>query len=190
MKGHRILIVLIVLCIVLSAGAAMALGTIFGRSVTMNLAFAIGSNKSTDVLQSSADYSSSHNALNGTVAGIAASGSQTFNGTTNGSYSPAANLITVTQSATNNKFLLVLSNGTGSEISGKIALLGNGKILANIFGVMTRISPAKYPLYIIAEYDDIDIGNSTTFSGSTGLVMRNYGPTSNGQANITIDRTA
>lgn len=190
MKGHWILMILIVLFIVIFSANAMALGTIFGRSVTMNLAFAIGSNKSADVLQSSANYSSSHNALNGTVVGIIATGSQTFNGTTNGSYSSAANLITVTQSATNNKFLLVLSNGTGSEISGKIALLGNGKILANIFGVMIRISPAKYPLYIVAEYDDIDIGNNTPFSGSTELVMRNYGPTSNGQANITVDRTA
>ncbi len=187
MKRRMILLAGCIVLLILVA-FAMAAGTIFGSSVTMNLAFAIGSNKSTDTLQSSANYSSSHNTLNGTVVGLVASGSAAFNGTTNGSYSVSANLITLSQSTEGNKFLLVLTNGSGSDISAKVQFLGNGKIYSGLFGAMPRGSAEKFPLYIVAEYDDIDIGNSTQFSGAGEFLIRNRGPSPTGQANITIER--
>ena len=161
--------------------------TTFGRSVTMNLAFAIG-NKSKDVLQFSSNYSASENFRNGTVVGIVASGSRAFTGRINNSYSAAANSIAVLQSADKDKFLLVITNGSLSEISSKIGFLGNGRVLGSAFGVMQRTSATSFPLYIVAEYDDIDIGNSTAFSGAGELLLRSWGPVPDGRANVTLER--
>ncbi len=162
--------------------------TTFGRSVTMNLAFAIGSAKNTDVLQFSSNYAASENFRNGTVAGIAASGSRAFTGRINSSYSGAANSIALVQSADRNKFLLVLTNGSTADIASKTVFLGSGKVLGSAFGVMPRGSATSFPIHIVAEYDDIDIANSTAFSGAGELMLRNWGPTPDGRANITVER--
>ncbi len=162
--------------------------TTFGRSVTMNLAFAIGANKSKDVLQFSFNYSASENFRNGTAVGIVASGSRAFTGRINNSYSASANSIAMVQSADKNKFLLTITNGSMSEISSKIGFLGNGRVLGGVFGVMSRGSATSFPIYIAAEYDDIDIANSTAFSGAGELILRNRGATADGRANITVER--
>lgn len=162
--------------------------TVFGRSVTMNLALRVGSNKSNDVLKFSANYSAVDNLRNGTVAAIVSGGPRPFAGSVNTSYSSAANLISASQAADGSVFFLVMTNGSVDDIAARTYSLGSGKLPSGLFGVMYRGTAASFPLHVVAEYDSVDIANNTPFSGSGEILIRNRGPVADGRQNITIER--
>jgi hypothetical protein len=179
--------IILFLCILGMVTLACAVAAPVERSVTMNLAFAIGPDKAIDSLQSSQNYSLSYSAQRGAVVAMVSNGEDPFNATANSSYSAAANLISAEQAAEGNEFLIVFTNGSSSNIADKQANLGNGRMVPNIFGDMRRDVPDSFPLYMVLGYDDIDLQNDTVFSGAAELIIRNFGSTQDGKANITFE---
>jgi hypothetical protein len=177
------------LCVLGIAIMASAVALPFGRSVTMNMAFAIGSDKTSDVLLDSQNYSLGYSTQRGTVVAIVFNGEEAFNATANSSYSSTANIISLAQAAEGNEFIIVFTNGSSSQITNKQVIMGNGRVIPNVFGAMQRDTPNSFPLYMVLHYDNIDLQNDTVFSGAEEILVRNFGNTQQGKANITFEVT-
>ena len=79
------------------------------------------------------------------------------------------------QSLENNRFLLVIANGTNQTIRDNLAALGDRKILGKTFGLYAISSPSAFPLFIRLQYEDLNILNRIRFVGNTKLAIRNEG---------------
>ncbi|MCX6818943.1 MAG: hypothetical protein NT129_02990 [Candidatus Aenigmarchaeota archaeon] len=142
----------------------------FGRSVTMNFAFHIGSSKSNDTITYTDRYISSHDA--GAVLALVSSSAF---GT---SFSELANdyKLEIRQPLENNRFLMAFTTGNNQNIASKANL---SSIIQKTFGELTK-SPTSFPVYLRLEYSDIDIINSIRWGpGSRELIIKNEGESNN-----------
>jgi hypothetical protein len=159
-----------------------------GKSVTMNLAFSIGQQPSNDVLNASGNFSSSYDTAEGTVVAIVAAGQGVLSSSVNNSYGASANMISLTQPADANRFLIVMTNGSSAQIAGKTNQVRDG-FFSTVFGVLPQYAASSFPVYLLVIYDNANIMNNTIFSGPEEILIRNAGPGENGAVNITIEAT-
>lgn len=149
----------------------------FGRSVTLNFAFHIGSSKNNDVVTYTDNYISSHDS--GTVLAMA-------------SYSPFGTgfselpddyMLSMRQELDKNRFFLAFTKGDNNTIGGKI---NPGNMVAKTFGDLTRPG-GMFPLYLRLEYDDIDITNIIRFgSGYREILVKNEGENEKGHQKVAL----
>lgn len=158
---------------------------VYGRTATMNLAYHIGSSKSDDSILYSSNYISAED--NGDVLGLVSSGGNTFGTNYNSSYSSGDYIISMDQSLEGNRFLIVLTNGTSSNIRDKMNMLGGKKILPKAFGFLSYAVPDGFPLFLKLHYDDVDITTKARWvAGAREIMIKNEGKNGQGVPKISI----
>ncbi len=156
-----------------------------GKNATMNLAFSIGQQASDDVLNASANFSSSHDLSSGTVVALVSAG-KFENSTYNNSYSSNEKMISLTEAQDGTEFLIAITNGTSKEIYEK-ARQTSGGFISTAFRPASSYFVSSFPLYLAVIYDGINILNDTIFNGPEVLLIRNMGSDAAGRINITIE---
>lgn len=157
---------------------------VYGRTAAMNLAYHLGAAKDDDSVFYGKDYIASEEGSS--VLGIASSG-YPFGTSHNSSYSAADYLISMEQSLEKNRFLILFTNGTYSNIKDKMNLLGEKRIPPKTFGFRSYSSPDSFPLFLKLQYDDIDITTKARWTaGAREIVIRNEGKNDRGLPKISI----
>ncbi len=152
-----------------------------GRSVLMNLVFAIGS-KGNDVMTLTDDFVS---AEDGVVIAIVTAGSK-IGSSFNTGYSENASLIQLKQTLKNNRFILVVASGSNRTVAEALDTSGTRKIPGKTFGSYAYTDPAQFPVFIRLQYESVNLLTRVRFTGNTKLVIRNEGAT-DGIPNIVLE---
>lgn len=174
----------IAICVILLLTVYVTLSFSADRKATMNLAYHIGSSKSDDSIVSSGNYISTEEGS--IVLGIASSGNAPSTSNVTG-YSADDYLISMDQSLGSNRFLIVFTNGTSSNIRDKMNLLGDKRILPKAFGILSYAVPENFPLFLKLQYDDVDIITKTRWVvGAREIIVKNEGKNSQGVPKISI----
>ena len=165
-------------------------GFVWARSVTMNLAFKIGSDKSDTIYVNGTSFFGSQSVeknysvmdkkyisseRDGKVLAMIFSGDEFMDTILSTSYSSNAYLIGMKQNSYRNRFVIGFTNGTYNNIDGKAKDVETVGFLAKNFGNFVFASPEKFPLYIRLEYANADIIGRTIFEGPTKLFIKNNG---------------
>lgn len=159
----------------------------FGRSVEMSFGLKIGGNKSDDTVKRSSAYALSYDIANGTVFAILYSGSSAFASAENRTYTPTDYLLTLTQSASGNRFIIAYTKGDDSIIKGKTGDLGGMKIPSKTFYNYAETKPDAMRIYMILQYTGLHITGKQSWRGAGKLLINNRGSADDGLANITIE---
>ena len=160
------------------------------RSVSMDLAFKIGSDKSDTIHANGTDFSGSQanektfadmnkkyvsSERNNKVFAIIFAGQEFLNGLINTSYSSNAYLIGMTQNADKNLFLMGFTSGTYNNIDEKAKDIELFGFLSGTLGNNVAFVPKNFPFFIRLEYGNADIQNRFLIRGPTKLFIRNQG---------------
>jgi hypothetical protein len=155
----------------------------FGRSVGMSFGLKLV-NKSDDTIKRSADYAIAYD-NNGTVFAVVQSGSRAFSSDENRSYTVTDYLLTLTQSAPDNRFVIAYTKGDDTTIKG--TALGGGKIPSRTFYRYAGTKPQIFKIYIILQYMDVHLTGKQSWRGAGKLLVKNSGTADDGLKNITIE---
>ena len=160
--------------------------TYFGRSVSMSFGMKIGANKSDDIVKRTSTYAISNDLDNGTVFGLLHSGSAAFSTAENRTYTAEDYLLTLTQSADSNRFIIAYTKGDDSTIRDK-AELGGMKIPSKTFYDYPEIKPGIFKIFIMLQYTNLHITGEGGWRGAGKLLIRNNGIAGDGLDNITVE---
>lgn len=154
-----------------------------GSSVTLNLAFHIGTEKFDDVIYASDSYVAATG--NDVVVALASSG-YNFQGNFSKNHSATDYIIQLKESKEDNMFILGFTKGDEETIKDDLYLLGDRKIPPKAFATFTD-SAGAYPVFVRLDYDDADITSRLGWSGGGQVLIKNQGNTNRGIPNITIE---
>ncbi len=157
------------------------IGAWLGHSAKMRFAFHIGTG---DNIRYGEDYISSWN--NGVVLGIVTAETP-IDSSVNTSYPGDDYLFDIVQREKDNKFLLVFTNGTYTDITDNLEEVGLKGIVGKTFGEFSYDEPSAYKTFLILLYHSIDLNNSLRWAaGSYDLWIKNIGKNTKGQSKINI----
>ena len=184
-KTKGMIILLLALVLILVIFASLAFSSWVGDSVTLNLAFHIGSSKSDDTLNSSTNYISSYDSGEGCVVGLIAANKE-ISTNYNSSYSVDDYLLQANQRADGNRFFLVFTEGDANEVSSNAANIGNGKLFSGTFYDFAKASHDYVNVFLMLKYYTIDLLADKVLGGSVDLIVENSGK-ENGKTKIDVD---
>ena len=184
---------LMLFLLMLLAGASHA------HNVTLNFAFRIGSDKNNTIHVNETDYNATQpnastfasldkkfitSERNNAVFSLSSLGKTFLSAFINTSYSSSDYLIQMKQGDEQNRFLFAFTNGTRTNAENALLEAGN-KIPPRALGAVARIAREKFPLFIRAEYDAVDIASRIRWDGSVRIAISNQG-NSNERTNVTL----
>lgn len=142
-----------------------------GRTVQLNLAFAIGTKD--DNITVASDYVSGQDS--NVVLAVISSGTTT-NTANITAYSSTEYMLQLTQALNNNRFLITFTNGTNQTVADKLKFVGNKKIPPKTFGNLAATALSDIFLFLRLEYDDLDITTRTRWgTAPVQLIIKNNG---------------
>ena len=105
----------------------------------------------------------------------------------NNSWNSTHYLFQMAQDSQDNRFLIIATNGTTSDIDDKLSMIDNSRMIAMTVGRFAISTASSFPTFIRLEYANIDIDIRSFWSGSGQLRIINRGVTSRGIPNVTIE---
>jgi uncharacterized delta-60 repeat protein len=154
-----------------------------GSTVTMNLAFHIGSNKINDIITVNDNFVSSEEFP---VIISLATAKNEFGTSFTSNYSADDYLLQMKQGIDGNRFLLVFTQGSNNEVSKEISSLGPEKIPTGRFGELSFKVPSSFKTFLRLEFDKINIISRAFWKGTQEIMIKNEGR-DNGRARIGIE---
>lgn len=129
-------------------------------------------------------YISSNNTSS--LTGLASAGSLLYI-RMNNSYNSTHYLFQMAQDSADNRFLIIATNATASDIDDKLSMIDNSRMIATTIGRFAVAAAKSFPVFIRLEYASIDIDWRSFWSGSGQLRIINRGLTSRNIPNVTIE---
>lgn len=105
----------------------------------------------------------------------------------NTSYNSTHVLLQMTQDSEKNRFIIAATNGTYTDVEGKLDMIGQTRMVASTFGRFAVTLPKSFPTFIRLEYSDVDLTGRAFWSGVGQLRIRNRGKTDRGVPNLTLE---
>jgi hypothetical protein len=117
---------------------------------------------------------------NGTAFGVVSAGLFLKNISLNTSYPGSDYLFQVRQLSEGNRILIVLSNGTWSDIDSKMLQVDSARIIGTTFGDVPIENPTEVWTYLFAFYRDINLTKSARIGlGNYDIFVKNIGKINN-----------
>ncbi|MBI4174195.1 MAG: hypothetical protein HY517_00995, partial [Candidatus Aenigmarchaeota archaeon] len=120
------------------------------------------------------------------LTGLASAGSLLYI-RMNNSYNSTHYLFQMAQDSADNRFLIIATNATASDIDDKLSMIDNSRMIATTIGRFAVAAAKSFPVFIRLEYASIDIDWRSFWSGSGQLRIINRGLTSRNIPNVTIE---